>query len=261
VIEEVVDAPAAAPAVLGKRSRAAEWPLDASAGMLAQWRAKQPALSPQSQLRQRLHMRQQHCEAPQLPSGPERQAAAAADEQLQVQLSSGSGSSTCSTFAGDAEGIDWQLLAVARHQLQQQQQQQQQQQLNMRRRLSALRAPGAAPPQPARALLAPLDAALAWAGGVLVVEAREVFLLARHMWARVEGRADELLLASLGASQPHDRVMVLAALWIASKLEGGRRSVAGASRLCAATGLSKWGVTSVEVHLLQVLDFSPYRGW
>jgi hypothetical protein len=139
------------------------------------------------------------------------------------------------------------------------------QQQQGRRRLTALR-PAAPPalkasaPVPA-ALVGATDAAFAWAGSVLGIEAREVFLFARHIWARAAGRVDELLVVSLGASQAPSRAALLVALWLASKLEGSRRQVAGASRLCAATGLSRWGVTAVEVHLLQLLDFSPYRGW
>ncbi|KIZ00362.1 hypothetical protein MNEG_7601 [Monoraphidium neglectum] len=100
-----------------------------------------------------------------------------------------------------------------------------------------------------------------WAGGVLGVDCPEVFAFARHVWGRAASRVDELLIASLGAWRPPLHAAVLVTLWLASKLEGSRRGVAGAGRLCAATGLSGWGVTSVEIHILQAVDFSPYRGW
>ncbi|KAI8467843.1 MAG: hypothetical protein J3K34DRAFT_523393 [Monoraphidium minutum] len=148
----------------------------------------------------------------------------------------------------------------------QQQQQQQQQQWRLAAPRGAAAARPAAPLAPAPAPRAPpgappLERALAWAGGVLGVDCADVFLFARHVWARTGGRADELLIASLGARAPPHDVAVLVCLWLASKLEGNRRAVAGAGRLCAATGLSGWGVTSVEVHILQLTEFSPYRGW
>lgn len=142
--------------------------------------------------------------------------------------------------------------------------------------MSAVRMPAAAAPRfdpqqlqhaaaaaaAPRALVVPVDAAFAWACGVLGVSSREVVLFARHMWCRLSSVVDELLVISLGAShQPPSRAALLVALWLASKLEGNRRDVAGASRLCAATGLTKWGVTAVEVHLLQLMNFSPYLGW
>jgi len=139
-----------------------------------------------------------------------------------------------------------------------------QQQQNGRRKLSVLRSASSAAvmhPSLAAPLIAPTDAALAWAGGVLGVNRREVFLFAQHIWARASARVDELLVVSLGPSQPPTHVALLVALWMSSKLEGNRRQVSGASRLCAATGLTRWGITSIEVHLLQLLDFSPYRGW
>eukprot|EP00775_Hariotina_reticulata_P002916 gene2916-3203_t len=79
--------------------------------------------------------------------------------------------------------------------------------------------------------------------------------------SKVSGRMDDMLLISLGITQPLDNVTMLVCLWVATKLEGHRRQVAGCSKLGAALQLPVWSVTSVELHLMQLLGWQPYSGW
>jgi hypothetical protein len=117
----------------------------------------------------------------------------------------------------------------------------------------------------ARVCLAAPDAVqnrlLSWAGQVLCCHLQDAYLLATHLYSKVCGRLDDMLLISLGITQPLDNVTMLVCLWVATKLEGHRRQVAGCSKLCAALQLPPWSVTSVELHLMQLLGWQPYSGW
>jgi hypothetical protein len=99
---------------------------------------------------------------------------------------------------------------------------------------------------------------LTWAGGVLSCSCHSAYLLAQSMWQRVDGKMDELLLLSLGVSVPSSQTGMLLTLWIASKLEGQRRHVAGTSRLATTLQLLPWAVTNLELHIMQLLEWRPY---
>lgn len=106
----------------------------------------------------------------------------------------------------------------------------------------------------------PTDSMLMWAGSVLGCTCAQAYLFAQHVWQRVDSHLDEMLFISLGAVAPR-QVAMLVSLWIATKLEDNRKCVAGCSRLAAASRLMPWAVTSIELHLMQLLDWRPYAGW
>ncbi len=54
---------------------------------------------------------------------------------------------------------------------------------------------------------------------------------------------------------------LLVALWLASKFELARATVAPAARLSVETGLARTAVAAAEVYVVELLDFSPYREW
>ena len=99
---------------------------------------------------------------------------------------------------------------------------------------------------------------LTWAGGILTCTCHSAYQLAHSMWQRVDGRMDELLLLSMGVSVPSGQAGMLITLWIASKLEGQRRQVAGTSRLATTLQLLPWAVTNLELHVMQLLEWRPY---
>jgi len=99
---------------------------------------------------------------------------------------------------------------------------------------------------------------LTWAGGILTCTCHSAYQLAHSMWRRVDGRMDELLLLSMGVSVPSGQAGMLITLWVASKLEGQRRQVAGTSRLAATLQLLPWAVTNLELHVMQLLEWRPY---
>jgi hypothetical protein len=102
---------------------------------------------------------------------------------------------------------------------------------------------------------------LAWAGQVLGCQQQDAYHLAAHIFKRTAGRLDDMLLISLGATLPVDSVTMLVSLWLATKLEGHRRQVAGCSKLAGALQLLPWAVTSVELHMMQLMDWQPYASW
>jgi hypothetical protein len=70
-----------------------------------------------------------------------------------------------------------------------------------------------------------------------------------------------MLLISLGVTASSQSVTMLVSLWVASKLEGHRRQVAGASKLAAALQLLPGSITDIELHIMQRLNWQPYAGW
>jgi hypothetical protein len=99
---------------------------------------------------------------------------------------------------------------------------------------------------------------LLWAGRLLSVNCSSPFELTRSMWRRVEGRLDDVLLLSLGVTGSRTQAVLTVLLWLASKLEGRRRAVANASQLAQPLKLLPWAVNGLELHLLQLMDWSPY---
>jgi hypothetical protein len=114
---------------------------------------------------------------------------------------------------------------------------------------------------PACGLEAPGSQLLGWAGRVLACQLQDAYLLASHIFKRASTRLDSMLLISLGVTAPCESVTMLVSLWVATKLEGHRRQVAGASKLAAALQLLPGVIVDVEVHLMQLLDWQPYAGW
>ncbi|WIA28332.1 hypothetical protein OEZ86_010882 [Tetradesmus obliquus] len=102
---------------------------------------------------------------------------------------------------------------------------------------------------------------LAWAGQILGCQLQDAYHLAVHIFKRTAGRLDDMLLISLGATLPVDSVTMLVSLWLATKLEGHRRQVAGCSKLAGALALLPWAVTAIELHMMQLMDWQPYAGW
>jgi hypothetical protein len=126
----------------------------------------------------------------------------------------------------------------------------------------ALLSPSAAATGPRRTLAeVGANHLLAWAGQILGCQLQDAYHLAAHIFRRTAGRLDDMLLISLGASLPVDSVTMLVSLWLATKLEGHRRQVAGCSKLAAALQLLPWAVTSIELHMMQLMDWQPYAGW
>jgi hypothetical protein len=150
-------------------------------------------------------------------------------------LSSGGAGGMCSLSAGRAH-----YQAPHFHHLQQQQGQQ---------RVVMLKTPSAVHEQ-----------MLLWAGRLLTVHCPGPFELTRSMWRRVEGRLDDVLLLSLGVTGSRTQAVLTVLLWLASKLEGRRRAVANASQLAHPLKLLPWAVNGLELHLLQLLEWSPYSG-
>lgn len=111
-----------------------------------------------------------------------------------------------------------------------------------------------------RGVLAPQQSLLSWSGSVLRVTCQDAYLMAQHIWDRVHSRLDGMLLVSLGAQHP-SAVAMLVCLWLGAKLEDNRRSVAPASRLAKVAGMLPSGITSVELHIMQLLNWQPYKGW
>uniref|UniRef100_A0A383VSY5 Uncharacterized protein n=1 Tax=Tetradesmus obliquus TaxID=3088 RepID=A0A383VSY5_TETOB len=126
----------------------------------------------------------------------------------------------------------------------------------------ALLSPAASAPGPRRALAeVGANRLLAWAGQILGCQLQDAYHLAVHIFKRTAGRLDDMLLISLGATLPVDSVTMLVSLWLATKLEGHRRQVAGCSKLAGALALLPWAVTAIELHMMQLMDWQPYAGW
>jgi hypothetical protein len=102
---------------------------------------------------------------------------------------------------------------------------------------------------------------LHWAGRVLNCQLQDAYLLGSHLYKRVTGQLDDMLLISLGVTASSESVTMLISLWVASKLEGHRRQVAGASKLAAALQLMTGSITDIELHVMQRLQWQPYAGW
>jgi len=102
---------------------------------------------------------------------------------------------------------------------------------------------------------------LQWAGRVLNCQLQDAYLLGTHLYQRVTGQLDDMLLISLGVTASTESVTMLVSLWVASKLEGHRRQVAGASKLAAALQLLPGSITDIELHVMQRLAWQPYAGW
>lgn len=102
---------------------------------------------------------------------------------------------------------------------------------------------------------------LHWAGRVLNCQLQDAYLLGSHLYKRVTGQLDDMLLISLGVTASTESVTMLISLWVASKLEGHRRQVAGASKLAAALQLLTGSITDIELHVMQRLHWQPYAGW
>eukprot|EP00878_Enallax_costatus_P000903 GHUV01001033.1.p1 GENE.GHUV01001033.1~~GHUV01001033.1.p1 ORF type:complete len:584 (+),score=215.02 GHUV01001033.1:192-1943(+) len=102
---------------------------------------------------------------------------------------------------------------------------------------------------------------LGWAGQVLNCQLSEAYCMAQHIYARAAAQLDDMLLITLGVTQPMDKVAMLVCLWMATKLEGHRRQVVGCSKLATALQMVPWAVTSVELHIMQALDWRPYAGY
>lgn len=102
---------------------------------------------------------------------------------------------------------------------------------------------------------------LAWAGQVLNCQLSDAYHLAQHIYSRAAAQLDDMLLITLGVTQPMDKVTMLVSLWMATKLEGHRRQVVGCSKLATALQMVPWAVTSVELHVMQALEWRPYAGF
>jgi hypothetical protein len=116
-------------------------------------------------------------------------------------------------------------------------------------------------PGPMRVLEPAQQKLLHWAGRVLNCQLQDVYLLGSHVYKRVTGQLDDMLLISLGVTASTESVTMLISLWVASKLEGHRRQVAGASKLAAALQLLTGSITDIELHVMQRLQWQPYAGW
>lgn len=131
--------------------------------------------------------------------------------------------------------------------------------------LALVPAGGAAAAVPAPAPMRVLEPAqqklLHWAGRVLNCQLQDAYLLGSHLYRRVTGQLDDMLLISLGVTASTESVTMLVSLWVASKLEGHRRQVAGASKLAAALQLLPASITDIELHVMQRLQWQPYAGW
>lgn len=116
-------------------------------------------------------------------------------------------------------------------------------------------------PGPMRLLEPAQQKLLQWAGRVLNCQLQDAYLLCSHLYSRVAGQLDDMLLISLGVTASSQSVTMLVSLWVASKLEGHRRQVAGASKLAAALQLLPGSITDIELHIMQRLNWQPYAGW
>jgi hypothetical protein len=116
-------------------------------------------------------------------------------------------------------------------------------------------------PGPMRLLEPAQQKLLQWAGRVLNCHLQDAYLLCSHLYGRVAGQLDDMLLISLGVTASSQSVTMLVSLWVASKLEGHRRQVAGASKLAAALQLLPGSITDIELHIMQRLNWQPYAGW
>ena len=119
----------------------------------------------------------------------------------------------------------------------------------------------AAASAPMRVLESAQQKLLHWAGRVLNCQLQDAYLLCCHLYRRVSGQLDDMLLISLGVTASTESVTMLISLWVASKLEGHRRQVAGASKLAAALQLLPASITDIELHVMQRLQWQPYAGW
>jgi len=118
----------------------------------------------------------------------------------------------------------------------------------------------AARPQALPARLTAAQQLLAWSGSVLRVHSHEAYLMAQHIFKRVAQHIDSALLVSLGTHTPAAAAM-LVCLWVGAKCEDNRRNLAGASAIAKACGMLPWGVTSLELHVMQLLNWQPYAGY
>ncbi len=56
-------------------------------------------------------------------------------------------------------------------------------------------------------------------------------------------------------------LLLAGCLWIAAKLEEGRKSVPSASRVAALACTNRSLVVAVEIHLMGLLAWQPLHGW
>jgi hypothetical protein len=145
-------------------------------------------------------------------------------------------------------------------------QQQQQRSMSLVPAASSTTAPTLTPAVvPVPALLRVLEPVqqklLQWAGRVLNCQLQDAYLLGAHLYRRVNGQLDDMLLISLGVTASTESVTMLVSLWVASKLEGHRRQVAGASKLAAALQLLPGSITDIELHVMHSLNWQPYAGY
>lgn len=102
---------------------------------------------------------------------------------------------------------------------------------------------------------------LGWAGQVLNCQLSDAYRMAQHIYSRASAQLDDMLLITLGVTQPMDKVTMLVSLWLATKLEGHRRQVVGCSKVATALQMVPWAVTSIELHIMQALSWRPYAGY
>lgn len=122
--------------------------------------------------------------------------------------------------------------------------------------------PAAAPVPALLRVLEPMQQKLLqWAGRVLNCQLQDAYLLGAHLYRRVNGQLDDMLLISLGVTASTESVTMLVSLWVASKLEGHRRQVAGASKLAAALQLLPGSITDIELHVMHSIKWQPYAGY
>lgn len=194
------------------------------------------------------------------PSWPGAAAAAAPQQQLVALLPAPSSRGAAAAWQGSRlppTGL-----------MRQRQQQQQQRPIGLALVSAPLTAGTAAAGVAVTAALGPMrvleptqQKLLHWAGRVLNCQLQDAYLLGAHLHRRITGRLDDMLLISLGVTVSSESVAMLMSLWVATKLEGHRRQVAGASKLAAALQLLPASITDVELHVMQRLQWQPYAGW